>query len=494
MKKTIADPFITRIILLISLLLAPNIQASGKVSTTSRHRCTTIIVGKNATSDGSVLLGHNEDWGKYTTPLRWNRGQKHKTGATLKLKNGQVIPQVEQTFSFIWLAADWNGINEHQVAIADNAVYCRKELSGQEEGTHLEDLVKTVLERSRTAKEAVQVMGTFIENLGYRSPDGGFSTFSIADPNEGWWMEVVGGGLWIAQRVPDDSFVVIANRLRIGEVDLKDSSRFLANSNLLDYAKQKRWYDVKKAPFNFSQVYGPVKDSRLAYSTRREWRGNCLLGGREFSEHKNPLAVVPSQRLHPRNVMALLRDHYEGTQYDLTSQYEKGSPHHTSERTICRINTDTSTVTQLRGWLPPEIGGLSWFSVGTPCSSLYIPYYLGVTDFPEPYAFLTERYNRDNAFWLFNSVQNLVDEHYAEKKTLEQREMRAIDYVTRHWREFEDDEFAMQEAIEKTALELYQKDHDLARSFLNTYSNALGLQAFAAAQELADTLKTGYFQ
>ncbi|MHC4680408.1 MAG: dipeptidase [Planctomycetota bacterium] len=467
---------------------------SGKVSDPSRHRCTTVIVGKDATADGSVLLGHNEDWGVYEIPLRWSPGKKHKPGTTMKLKNGQVIPQVEQTYSFIWLAANWNGINEHQVAIADNAVYCRKELSGQEGGADLQDLVRIMLERSRTAREAVRIMGTLIENYGYRSPSGGFSTFSIADPNEGWWMEVIGGGLWVARRVPDDSFVVIANRLRMGEVDLKDTSQFLANTNLIEYAKQRNWYDPKQGDFSFSQVYGPQKGGRSPGNSRREWRGNCLLGGREFDETRNPLTAVPDKKLSPRHVMTLLRDHYEDTKYDLTNGYKKGSPHHTSERTICRMATDTSTVTQLRSWLPPEIGGLSWFSVGTPCCSVYVPYYLGVTDFPKPYAFVTEEYDRDNAFWLFNSLQNLVDEHYPEEKRLGYSKMRTIDHVARYWREFEDDEFSMQGPVEKTALELYHNDKSLARSFLSTYSNSLGLRAFVTARELTNTLRTKYFQ
>jgi dipeptidase len=192
--------------------------------------------------------------------------------------------------------------------------------------------------------------------------------------------------------------------------------------------------------------------------------------------------------------MALLRDHYEGTEYDLTKGYEKGSPHHTTEKTICRMITDATTVVHLRGWLPPEIGGLLWLSVGTPCSSVYVPYYLGVLDFPKPYGFLSGTYDRENAFWVFNSLENLVDWNYAEKGKPEKGETRAIDYVASHWKKFEDDEFAMQEAVEKTALELYQKDKSLARSFLNTYSNALGLRAFAEAQELGDTLRTRYYQ
>jgi dipeptidase len=495
MKKT--KPFlqIALIVFLAVIFFSRNIQTGAPAANGTRDKCTTVIVGKAATVDGSVLLGHNEDWGGSFMPLRWNPREKHKPGETLKLKDGQVIPQVEETYAFIWPAADCNGINEFQVAMADDTGSCRKELFQNERGLDLEEFVRLALQRSRTAKEAVLIIGALVEKYGYRSHNGlDGDICSIADPNEGWWMEVTIGGLWVAQRVPDNSFVVLANRFRIGEIDLKDPSRFLACPSLIDYAKQKGWYDPAQGPFNFERTYGTIEDARSTYNTRREWRGNWLLSGQKYQQEVNPLTVVPGKKLNPRDIMALLRDHYEGTEYDLTKGYEKGSPHHTTERTICRMTTDATTVAHLRGWLPPEIGGLLWLSAGTPCSSVYVPYYLGVLAFPKPYTFFAETYDRDNAFWVFDSLENLVDRYYAEKRKFSDAEMRAIDYVAGFWKKYEDDEFAVQAAVEKTALELYQKDKSLARSFLNTYSNALSLRAFAEAQTLADTLRTSYYR
>ena len=495
MRRTKTAIRLSLIAFLVVILFSGNVQTSGPASGGGRDKCTTVIVGKNATADGSVLLGHNEDWGEYLMPLRWNPREKHKPGETLKLRDGQVIPQVEETYAFIWPAAECNGINELQVAMADDTGSCRKELFQNERGIDLQEFVQLALQRSRTAKEAVLIMGGLIEKYGYRSHNGlDGDIVSIADPGEGWWMEVTIGGLWVAQRVPDDAFVVLANRFRIGEVDLKDSARFLACPNLIDYARQKGWYDPAQGPFHFYQVYGTAEDARAAYNTRREWRGNGLLAGRTFKEEENPLTVVPGKKLIPRDILALLRDHYEGTEYDLTKGYEKGSPHHTSERTICRMGTDASTVAHLRGWLPAEIGGVLWLSVGTPCSSVYVPYYLGVLDFPKPYAFLSDTYDRDNAFWVFNSLENLVDRYYAEKGKREKDETKAIDTVAGFWKDFEDGEFAIQAAVEKTALELYQKEKFLARSFLDAHSNALGLRAFVDAQTLGDTLRTRYYR
>jgi dipeptidase len=192
--------------------------------------------------------------------------------------------------------------------------------------------------------------------------------------------------------------------------------------------------------------------------------------------------------------MTLFRDHYEGTKYDLTKGYEKGSPHRTAERTVCRLATDATTVAQLRSWLPPEIGGVLWLSVGTPCSSAYLPFYLGVLEFPKPFSFLTDGYDRENAYWVFNSLENLVDRYYGEKAKSGSSEMRAIDYVAGSWKAFEDEEFAMQEAVEKTALDLYKKDKALARSFLTDYCSGLGLKAFVQAQTLGDALRTKYYR
>jgi dipeptidase len=495
MRKNLGFLAILLIAILALIPFAGDSPESAWHSDASPFRCTSVIVGKNATVDGSVLLGHNEDWGTYLKPLSWNLREKHQPREAFKLRDGQAIPQVEETYAFIWPAAECNGINEHQVAIVDDTGSCRKELFQNERGIDLEEFVTLALQRSRSAREAVQLMGGLIEKYGYRSYNGqDGDIFSIADAKEGWWMEVTIGGIWVAQRVPDDAFVVLANRFRIGEVDLKDSARFLASSNLVEYAKQRRWYDPAQGPFDFYRAYGTPEVARSAYNARREWRGNWLLAGRTFEEKDNPLIVVTERKVSPQDLMALFRDHYEGTEYDLTDRYEKGSPHHTSERTICRLATDASTVAQLRNWLPPEIGGVIWLSVGTPCSSVYIPFYLGVLEFPKPFAFLTEAYSRDNAYWVFNSLENLVDRYYNEKGKFRESEIKAIDYVAGSWKAFEDEEFAMQEAVEKTALDLYKKDTALARSFLNTYSNTLGLRAFWHAQELGDVLRTQYYR
>lgn len=495
MRKIPLLPARFLIAVLAVLAFAGEYEASSERTDASPSRCTTVIAGKNATTDGSVLLGHNEDWGTYLKPLSWNPSEKHRPGATFKLKDGQSIRQVEETFAFIWPAAECNGINERQVALADDTGSCREELFQNERGIDLEEFVILALQRSRSAREAVQLMGDLIEKYGYRSHNGkDGDIFSIADPHEGWWMEVTIGGIWVAQRVPDDKFVVLANRFRIEEVDLSDPSRFLASPNLFEFAVKKGWYDPAQGPLNFSRVYGAPEGSRSIYNSRREWRGNSLLAGKAFDGEENPLTVKAARKLGPRDIMALFRDHYEGTEYDLTEGYKKGSPHRTSERTVCRLATDASTVAQLRSWLPPEIGGMLWFSAGTPCSSVYLPFYLGALEFPKPFSFLTESYDNDNAYWIFNSLENLVDTYYGEKAKWGNSEARAIDHVAGIWKDFEDEVFALQDAIEKTALAVFKKDEAAARLFLSSYCNRLGLKAFHQARALNDILRTQFYR
>jgi dipeptidase len=495
MRKT---PAYLALVLIAVLVVIPFFGDSSEIvrhPDAPSYRCTSVIVGKNATTDGSVLLGHNEDWGEYLKPLSWNPGEKHDPGETFKLKDGQAIPQVKETYAFIWAAAECNGINEHQVALVDDTGSCRKELFQNERGIDLEEFATLALGCCRSAREAVVLMGSLVEKYGYRSHNGeDGDIFSIADSNEAWWMEITIGGIWVAERVPDDTFVVLTNRYRIQEIDLRDTARFLVSPRLADFAEEKGWYDPAREPFNFSRVYGAPEAIHSTYNSRREWRGNCLLAGRTFEEKENPLIVNAPRKLSPRDIMALFRDHYEGTEYDLTQGYTKGSPHRTAERTICRLATDATTVAQLRSWLPPEIGGVLWLSAGTPCSSAYLPFYLGVLEFPKPFSFLTNGYDRDNAYWVFNSMENLVDRYYNEKARFGGSEMRAIEYVAGFWKLFENEEFAMQEAVEKTALDLYKKDKDLARFFLTTYSNGLGLRAFSDALELGDTLRTKYYR
>lgn len=457
----------------------------------SKGKCTSIIVGKDATTDGSVLLGHNEDWGTVKRALRVVPGEKYEPGDVLKLSSGQKIPQVKETYSYILPGENANGINKHQVVIADNTGSCRKELyiTGKDKkGIELDEFVQLGLQRSRTAREAVEIMGKLIEKYGYQSYSGKYGDICmIADPREAWWMEIAIGGLWAAQRVPDDSAVVLANRFRIGRINLEDKKNFLACKNLIDYAIKKNWYNPTEGDFHFSQVYGTSEEIEEDYNSLREWRGNCILAGNDFSEETSPLTFRPEKKVTPQDIMRTYRDHYEGTWYDHGNKNK--SPHDKPEYTICCMDTDISMIAQLRSWLPPEIGGLLWLDTGAPCSGVYMPFYLGCKDFPLPYTFESSAYDKKNAFWVFKAMHDLVDRSYGKKIELQEKEVRAIDYVSNIWKDFETREFAEQEKVEKKALELYNKDKSSVQDFLTSYSHNLALKAYEKASQMNQILK-----
>lgn len=444
--------------------------------------CTTVIVGREASCDGSVLLGHNEDWGAFDQALKIVPREKNRPGDTVKISDGQEIPRVEETFSYLWPGASCNGMNEHQLVIADNTGSCRRELFDNERGISLEEFVKFALQRAKTAREAVEIMGDMIERHGYKSYDGtNGDIFSIADPREGWWMEVTVGGLWVARRVPENASLIVANRFQIGKIDLEDRNNFLASRNLIQYAVQKNWYDPTTGAFDFAEVYGSP-DKVTAYNTRREWRGSCLLSGRDLASRRSSL-VIPTKKLSFQDIMGVLRDHYEGTSYECPMM----SPHQTQHRTICARHTDVSTVFQLRKWLPPGIGGIMWFCIGMPCTGVYLPFYLGCAEFPEPYTLNTRTYDAKSASWAFGSLQNLAEHR---KKTSHA----AIAIVSDHWKRCEKDTFAMQSIVEKNALELYERGNEsLAGSFLTSYCNAIAIKAYTDAIRFADMLRTDIY-
>ena len=479
-------------LLLISCLWVTQERSYGSPRASSPDKCTTVIVGKHATADGSVILAHNEDWGEFEVPLRWFPRAKHAPGQSLTLRTGLVLEQVVETYGYLLPAASCNAINEFQVMITDNSGSCRKEMVRREAGIEMADLVAVALQRSRTAREAVQVMGQLVDRFGYRCVDGpGGDIFSVADPSEGWWMEVTTAGPWVARRVPDDSFVVIANRFRIESVDLGDPTLYMASSNLVTFAKDQGWYDPAQGPFRFAHAYsGPRPES-----ARREWRGNTLLGGGPFSADETRLDVVPAKKLQPRDLIAFLRDHYEGVAGDVSGAGTKDSPHHTKERSICATYTDASTVAHLREWIPRSMGALLWLAVGTPCSSVYTPIYVGTPEFPRPYASVTEKYDPENAYWMFNALENVVDRNYWERGAslgggVKKGDEAVIHFIRNVWKRHEDAAFGMQSAVEKAAIELLQKDESLGRSFLSAYTQMMATRSFEEAKDLLEELRT----
>ncbi|MCF8301770.1 MAG: C69 family dipeptidase [Bacteroidales bacterium] len=484
------------------------------------YACYAIIAGKDATADGSVMLAHSElNHGQRFLNFNIVPRMQFEEGEVVKLYHGGTMPQVEETYRFMWSENFGSKgsdacLNEHGVAIVSDGTHTR-------EGSY-EELVKSgaikhggigfmmrilVAQRARTAKEGVKLIGELMENFGY---DGSGVTFSIADPNEAWLVSVVRGNQWVAQRVPDNKVVVLANVNLINEVNLEDTNNFLGSPALIDHAIEKGWYEPGTGePFNFSKAYDKRRNSRFIkkyHCDPRQWRGQCLVTGKDIPLPINdrlPFAVKPHKKLTIDDMRDIMSDHLEGTRFDQSDHYKKGSPHDlmgSGDGMICHQANQEAAVFQLRSGLPKEIGCVYWRTTAASCSSVLTPWYLGVNEISDAYHYdypkepvnlkwhfdppeKVWQYNHDKTFWVFNTLENLTDLNYRKH----------IKQVRPVWEVFEKKQYTNQQAIEQTALQLWQDDKVKAIDFLTAYCNGQAMGAIEKAKSLIQKIRTEEF-
>lgn len=491
MKRKMLAGLITLVVLFSLILGAAPIQADDGED--SLDGCSSLAAGRLATVDGSVLFGHDEDNG-WPTRLHVVPRVYHEPGETITLRTGAVIDQVVgETWAYLWSEMPFldfsdSYLNEWGVAIGSDNCRSSREVPPYDvtDGGIRYWLRRLAIERGKTAREGVLIMGHFVEQLGYNHSG---RTYIIADPQEAWFFSAVGGRHWVAQRVPDDEVAFIPNYYTIRQVDLDDTNNFLACPDLIEYAIDKGWYDPDTGPFDFAKVYN-TESTQLKLSNKlRHWGALRLLTGTEYPDMNDlPFSVKPNRLLSVKDIAEVLRCHYEGTDWawDPTSEYS--SPHYyriddTRIRTICASSTDESSIFQLRNWMPNFVGNIYWRSQCRPCSSVYIPWYYGILEIPEPYTIGEPGVPDDpeSAYWTFDKMVDLVDEDYAVRNEL----VRAI------WDNFEKAEFARQAGIEKAALSMYYDagKEDLARKFLTQYTERLAMKAFRTAGKLIDKLE-----
>ena len=493
----------------------------SSITSSAVFACFAVIAGKKATADGSVLFAHSElNGGRRFLNFRVVPRIKNEPGAVIQLYNGGTYPDVSESYSFIWSEnfgsrGSDTYINEWGVALASDGTHTiedsRDELIKRgdiKDGGIGYMLRRQIARRAKTSREGVLIAGELIKRFGHN-----FSgvTLVIADPNEAWILSMARGQHWVAQRVPDDEVVVLANVNIIGEVDLQDSDNFLASPDLIEYAIKRGWYNPESGkPFNYKNAYDvpgkgwfPTKYGCDA----RQWRGQCLVTGKNISlpvKGSLPFSVKANRKMTVQDMRDILSDHLEGTQFDKSKGYESGSPHDamsSGDGCICHQHNQEAAVFQLRSWLPPEVGCVYWRTTGASCSSVLTPWYLGITHTPEIYYKqhdlkenltvefhfnpppTTYDYDPDKAFWIFNSLENLVDLNY--KKNI--KKVRSV------WKDYEAEEFAMQPAIEQAALELLKKDKTSGRRFLTLYSSALALEAVGKAKTMINELRTEFY-
>jgi len=317
------------------------------------YNCFSIIAGKAATVDGSVLMGHNED----------DEGEQ--------MLNIYVVPASDRNLRYIWCefpgmeVAD-SYMNQFGVSIASNVCPSREDKGEFTNGGVLYEVRSAVAKYARTAREAVEIIGSMVETLGYK---GSGRSYIVADTAEGWVVSVVKGKHWVAQRVPDDQVMTIPNYYVIGEIDLNDDFNFAGCDDIVDYAVSRGWYDPKKdGAFNFAKAY--AAESTLTSKnniTRHKEAWNYFFG----TDKPGTFAAVPQKKVSLRdfaNVLAL---------------HEMPDAKGHLENSICNDNTVLSAIFQLRGSMGFDTGCVMWIAMGHPCSEVYVPWYAGMTQAPK---------------------------------------------------------------------------------------------------------------
>ncbi|MEJ2543522.1 MAG: C69 family dipeptidase, partial [Calditrichaceae bacterium] len=355
----------------------------------------------------------------------------------------------------------------------------------------LEQLTQIILERCKTAREAIQLTGDLLKKYGWIDTG---ECLTFADTKELWHMEIVGpgkgnlGAVWAAQRVPDGHVSVNANASRIRQLDLENAEYFMASENATKLAQDSGWWNPENGPFEFCYAYDP--DGRNSFaSRRREWRALDLLAPslKLYPNAENyPFSVKPDTLVTLQKMLRIFQDYYEGTDfnpvknitwvnkdgkteisplanpfmpYDMNPLFKiNGGWGGLGERTIARWYTIYATITQSRDWLPDPIGGVVWLAWDNVAASIYTPLYCGITDVPASFKEpgRTNGYNRNSAWWAFNRLSTLAAQRWGDMRH----------DVTAVWQPMQSELFDSQKDFEKKALELYKKDSYKLKEYL----------------------------
>lgn len=472
--------------------------------------CTNFLITRGASADGCTMITYAADSHVLYGELYYTPAARHIAGSYLDIYEWDTgkylgkIKQVEQTFSVV------GNINEYQVAIGETTYGGRKELRNPKGIMDYGSLMYIMLQRAKTAREGILIIAALMKEYGYCSSG---ESFSISDKNEVWIMELIGkgpgkkGAVWVARRIPDGFICAHANQARIRQFPLNDKRNCLYAEDVISFAREKGYFNGKDEEFSFADTYAPLDFGALRFCEARVWSmfrraapslnlSSDYIKGVDGAQPM-PLWIKPEKKLSVRDVMELMRDHFEGTELDMTKGLGAGpyklpyrwrpltwkvdGVEYFNERATSTQQTGFSFVTQSRTWLPNEIGGIIWFSVDDTYSSVYIPMYCSMRIIPDAYAVGTADFNHfswDAAFWVFNFVSNYAYSRYSDM-------IRDIQKVQR---QLEGGFMANQAEIEKSALELYKKSPLMAREYLNEYSIKLAEQTVKSWKKLGEFL------
>ncbi len=351
----------------------------------NNYNCFTVLAGKNATEDGSVLLAHNEDdGGEHLVNFFKTKHIESNTPEEVQLRRGATMKLPAELYSLLWLEMPGMEFsdsyqNEYGITIVSDGCPSREDRKDFTGGGIGYWLRRAMALQAKTAREAIQIAGRLIEKYGYASSG---RTYCIAGPSEAWMLSVVQGRHWVAQRIPDDEVAIIPNYYTIGKINLHDSLNFLASPDIIEYARQRRWFSGSDEDFNFREAYGQAGNLKDSINIVRHWGALHLLAKKDYRiDEPFPFSCKPKHLLRPEDLFAVLRSHYEDTPFDKSEHYRLGSPH-IVQRAICARSTQYGLVAQLRAKLPPAVGNVLWISFYHPCTHPFVPVYSGVLHIP----------------------------------------------------------------------------------------------------------------
>lgn len=489
------------------------IGAAVAASQIASFACTSLLAGKGATTDGSTMITYNADSYVLYGELYHHPAADHKKGEMLEVREWDTnkylgeIKQVEHTYATI------GNMNEHQLAITESTWSSRPELMDTTAIIDYGSLIYITLQRARTAREAIKVMTDLVNEYGYRSTG---ESFSIADPNEVWIMEMVSkgmkekGAVWVAIRIPDDCISGHANQSRIHQIPFDDKENCIYSKDVVSFARDMGYFNGKDEDFSFCNAYAVTDYLALRGCDGRVWsfynkyaKGMdkylpyILAEGGEVL----PLYIKPDRKLSVQDMQAMLRDHFDGTELDMTKDpgagpwhspyrfapliWKSDSVEYVHERPIATQQTGFTLVAQMRSWLPDEIGGILWFGVDDSAMTVYNPIYCAITKVPECYRqgngdFYTLSWT--SAFWVNNFVANQTYIRYSQ----------VYPDVKKVQTEIESSYVESTKKVETEALKLYKESPEKANALLTAFSDSVSDSATARYRQLGEYLFVKY--
>jgi len=494
-------------------LAATTVLALVVASAPPAPACTNFLITPGASADGSAMITYAADSHEFYGELYYRPAGVHAPGTKIPVyewDTGKYLGEIDQapvTYSVV------GNMNEHQVSIGETTWGGREELLDTEGKIDYGSLMYLTLQRARTAREAIAVMTGLVAKYGYHSTG---ETFSIGDPKEVWILDMIGKGpgntgtVWVARRVPDGYVAGHANAARIRQFPRNDKDTLYA-PDVVSFARERGWFDGKDEEFSFADVYNPVDYGQRRFCDARVWcmykraapsgdHGTAWVTGNPDAEPV-PMWIKPERKVTVADVMGFMRDHFEGTELDMTADAGAGpyglpyrwrpltwkvdGEEFFNERATSTQQTGFSFVSQMRSWMPDPIGGIHWFGVDDTASTVYFPVYAGVTEVPYAYRSGTGSFHEvtfDAAFWVFNQVANFAYLRYADMMVDVRRAQQALE-----------GRFLGEVAeVDAAALALHAQSPRLAKDYVTRYTVEAGTAVVDRWRDLSKELLYKY--